>query len=82
MSSRNSFYSLWSVFTSLDLGAPASAEARATHICQIVDHVSRTAKNDFAYPSIALSVLPMGRRTEFIPFGTREQWNKFRSTMG
>ena len=44
-------YSLWPVFAALDLGVPVSAEAWATHTCTIVDHVSRTANNDFAYPA-------------------------------
>jgi predicted dehydrogenase len=44
-------YSLWPVFTALDLDAPLSAEASATHTCTIVDQVSRTAKNDFSYPN-------------------------------
>jgi hypothetical protein len=44
-------YSLWPVFTALNLGVPYSAEAQATHTCTIEDHVSRTAKNDFSYPT-------------------------------
>jgi hypothetical protein len=44
-------YSLWPIFTELDLGAPLSAEAWATHTCSIVDHVSRPKENDFAYPT-------------------------------
>ena len=44
-------YSLWPIFTALDLDAPASAEAWATHTCSIVDHVSRPVKNDFSYPA-------------------------------
>ena len=44
-------YSLWPVFTTLDLGVPTSAEAWATHTCAIVDYVSRPVKNDFAYPA-------------------------------
>jgi hypothetical protein len=44
-------YSLWPVFTALNLGAPLSAEAWATHTCSIVDHVSGAAKNDFSYPT-------------------------------
>jgi len=44
-------YSLWPVFTALDLDVPCSAEAWATHTCSIVDHVSRPAKNDFSYPT-------------------------------
>jgi predicted dehydrogenase len=44
-------YSLWPVFTALDLGVPVSAEAWATHTCTIVDCISRTATNDFSYPT-------------------------------
>jgi predicted dehydrogenase len=44
-------YSLWPVFTALGLDAPVSAEAWATHTCLIEDCVSRTAKNDFSYPT-------------------------------
>jgi len=44
-------YSLWPIFTALDLDAPLSAEAWATHTCSIVDQVSRPAKNDFSYPT-------------------------------
>ncbi|MCH5375730.1 MAG: Gfo/Idh/MocA family oxidoreductase, partial [Planctomycetes bacterium] len=44
-------YSLWPVFTSLNLTVPQSAEAWATHTCSIVDHVSRTVVNDFSYPT-------------------------------
>ncbi len=43
-------YSLWPVFTALDLGVPQSAQAWATHTCAIADNVSRTVKNDFSYP--------------------------------
>ena len=44
-------YSLWPVFTALNLAAPLSARAWATHTCSIVDQVSRPAKNDFSYPA-------------------------------
>lgn len=44
-------YSLWPVFTELELGPPLSAEARATHSCAIVDYVSRPVKNDFSFPA-------------------------------
>ncbi len=44
-------YSLWPVFTALNLDAPASAQAWATHTCAIADNVSRPVKNDFAYPT-------------------------------
>jgi predicted dehydrogenase len=44
-------YSLWPVFAGLGLGVPASAEAWASHTCTIEDCVSRTERNDFAYPA-------------------------------
>ncbi len=44
-------YSLWPVFTELNLGSPSSAEAWATHTCSIADCVSRTEENDFSYPT-------------------------------
>ncbi|MBN2476030.1 MAG: Gfo/Idh/MocA family oxidoreductase [Pirellulales bacterium] len=44
-------YSLWPVFTTLGLEPPLCAEAQATHTCSIVDGVSRTANNDFSYPT-------------------------------
>jgi len=43
-------YSLWPVFVGLDLDAPTSAQAWATHTCTIADNVSRTVNNDFSYP--------------------------------
>jgi predicted dehydrogenase len=43
-------YSLWPIFTALNLSAPESAEAWATHACTIQDNVSRTIRNDFSYP--------------------------------
>ena len=54
-------YSLWPVFAGLDLKAPLSAEAWATHTCTIDDRVSRTVKNDFSFPtacSIRLNFAP------------------------
>ncbi len=54
-------YSLWPVFTGLNLKAPLSAEAWATHTCTIADRVSRTVKNDFSFPtacSIRLNFAP------------------------
>jgi hypothetical protein len=44
-------YSLWPVFTELDLPVPESAEAWGTHTCAITDHVSRPVRNDFSYPA-------------------------------
>ncbi len=43
-------YSLWPVFTELGLQTPLSAQAWATHTCEIVDHVSRRVRNDYSYP--------------------------------
>jgi hypothetical protein len=43
-------YSLWPLFTALDLDVPVGAEAWATHTCSIVDQVSRPVTNDFSYP--------------------------------
>jgi hypothetical protein len=45
------YYSLWPVFVGLDLDAPISAEAWASHTCRITDCVSRPVRNDFAYPA-------------------------------
>jgi predicted dehydrogenase len=47
-------YSLWPVFTGLDLGVPVGARAWATHTCTITDNVSRGVKNDFAYPTACM----------------------------
>ena len=44
-------YALWPVFATLGLSVPESAQAWATHTCTIEDGVSRTQKNDFAYPT-------------------------------
>ncbi len=44
-------YSLWPVFTALNLGPPLSAQAWATHACSIVNQVSRPVNNDFSYPA-------------------------------
>lgn len=44
-------YSLWPVFAGLNLPSATSAEAWATHTCTIVDQVSRTVDNGFAYPA-------------------------------
>jgi predicted dehydrogenase len=57
-------YSLWPVFTGLDLNAPVSAEAWATHTCKIVDHVSRPAKNGFSYPTACTIRFKFEARTD------------------
>jgi len=44
-------YSLWPVFTGLDLDCATSAEAWASHTCAIRDYVSRPVQNDYSYPA-------------------------------
>ncbi len=44
-------YSLWPIFTTLNLGSPLCAESWKTHSCEIVDNVSQPANNDFSYPA-------------------------------
>jgi predicted dehydrogenase len=44
-------YSLWPVFAELNLESPVSAQAWATHHCDIVDGVSRPVRNDWSYPA-------------------------------
>lgn len=57
-------YSLWPVFTGLELDSPLSAEAWATHTCAIVDGVSRPVQNDFAYPVGCTVRLKFGPRKD------------------
>jgi predicted dehydrogenase len=64
-------YSLWPVFTALNLGPALSAEARATHTCAIIDQVSRPAKNDFAFPTACTL------RFKFGPAGDRPALDLF-----
>jgi predicted dehydrogenase len=47
-------YSLWPVFTSLNLGPPISARAWATHTCNTVDSVANPIENDFAFPTASV----------------------------
>ena len=44
-------YSLWPVFTELNLPSPVSADAWATHTNIIEEQVSKRNKNDFAFPA-------------------------------
>jgi len=57
-------YSLWPVFTALNLGVPVSAEAWASHTCEIVGSVSRPAVNDFAYPAACAIRLKFAARAD------------------
>jgi hypothetical protein len=44
-------YSLWPVFTGLNLDSPISAEAYASHRCSIIESVSKKVNNDYSYPT-------------------------------
>lgn len=44
-------YSLWPVFTELNLPTPASADAWATHTNIIEEQVSKRNRNDFSFPA-------------------------------
>ncbi len=44
-------YSLWPIFVALELDAPVSAQAWASHTCAITDHVSHKVHNDYSYPA-------------------------------
>ncbi len=55
-------YSLWPVFTELNLGAPLSADAWATHTNTIEEQVSKRVKNDFAYPAACTIHFKFGPR--------------------
>jgi predicted dehydrogenase len=57
-------YSLWPVFTALELDVPVSARAWSSHTCTIVDGVSRTVKNDFAYPTACMIRLGFAARND------------------
>jgi len=43
-------YSLWPVFQALDLDAPLSAEAHASHACRVEDQVAGVIHNDWSFP--------------------------------
>jgi hypothetical protein len=57
-------YSLWPVFTALNLSAPLSAEAWATHTCSIAENVSRPVDNDFSYPTACALRFQFGARQD------------------
>jgi hypothetical protein len=54
-------YSLWPVFTELDLPAPLSAQAWASHTCTIEDQVSRPVHNAVSYPAACTIRLQFAR---------------------
>jgi len=61
-------YSLWSVFTTFNLGTPISVEPTLTHNCALVDQVSVTQKNDYSFPAgctLRFKFAAKGDRTPF-----------------
>jgi predicted dehydrogenase len=60
-------YSLWPVFTNWT-GRPVSAEAWATHTCEIVDQVSRPVRNEAAYPAACTIRLKFARKATGPPW--------------
>ena len=47
-------YSLWPVFTALELGPPVSARAWSTHTCNTLDQVANPVVNDFSFPTASM----------------------------
>lgn len=43
-------YSLWPVFQEFGLDAPILVESTPSHVCTVVDHVSRKIHNDYSFP--------------------------------
>jgi predicted dehydrogenase len=61
-------YSLWSVFTVFNLGAPISIEATPTHTCTLVDQVSVRQKNDYSFPAACTIRFKFAARGDRPPF--------------
>jgi hypothetical protein len=60
-------YSLWPVFTGLELGSPLSADPYVTHYCTIVDQVSRKFNNDFSFPTASTVRFKFAARGDMPP---------------
>jgi hypothetical protein len=60
-------YSLWPVFTGLELGPPLSADPYTTHYCTIVDQVSRRFNNDFSFPTASTVRFKFAARGDMPP---------------
>ncbi len=58
-------YSLWPVFLALNLEAPLSARAWATHQCKIVDHAAHPIVNTWSFPTAG--------RIQF-EYAARDEW--------
>jgi len=43
-------YSLWPIFQEFELDAPILVESTPSHVCTVVDHVSRKIHNDYSFP--------------------------------
>ena len=44
-------YSLWPIFQWLDLDAPVSVESTPCHVCEVVDQICLSVKNDYSFPA-------------------------------
>jgi predicted dehydrogenase len=60
-------YSLWPVFTEMNLGAPLSADAWSTHTCFIEECVAKRVKNDFSFPTACRIQFKFPARGEMPP---------------
>jgi predicted dehydrogenase len=60
-------YSLWPVFTALNLGPPLSARSWATHTCNIVDSAATPIVNDFAFPTASIIQFEYAARADMPP---------------
>ena len=57
-------YSLWPVFTALNLGPPLSARAWSTHTCNVIDYVATPVENDFSFPTASVIQFEYGARQD------------------
>ena len=62
-------YSLWPVFTALNLGPPISARAWATHTCNDHGHVANPVENDFAFPTASTIQFQYAARADMARHG-------------
>lgn len=58
-------YSLWPVFTALQVAAPISARAWSTHTCNTVDGVANPMVNDFSFPTASVIQFQYAARADW-----------------
>ena len=58
-------YSLWPVFTALNVGPPTSARAWSTHTCNTVDQVANPMVNDFSFPTASVIQFQYAARADW-----------------